>query len=88
MEHQFPSKVQWLPKDLMVFEKYTAPKGCWSCNHSYCHNPGAYITGLSCKLIKEWLRENEKNLSQKDDNGEWLHYTAVVQQYDICNKYE
>ena len=32
-------------------------KRCGNCKHSYCHNPGAYITGLSCKLMERILKK-------------------------------
>ncbi len=86
METKFPSKSKWLPK--IKYKKFRYPKeSCGNCKHSYCHNPGANITGLSCRIIEKELSKIERSLPAKDEKGNSLHYTGVVFRDDICKMY-
>ena len=51
-------KLSKLVRKELGYKGPTIPKKrCITCKHSYRHNPGAYITGISCKLMDKKLKK-------------------------------
>lgn len=40
-------------KRVIGYRDHVKPiKRCGNCAHSFCHNPGANVPGLSCKIVE------------------------------------
>lgn len=60
------------------FKEHVYPKKCCcNCGESYCHNPGAAIRGLSCRLI-ESMGKVALNES---------HFCSVVEEESVCKRW-
>ena len=83
---KFPNASKWFSK--IKYKKFKHPSRCCGrCKNSYCHNPGANVTGLTCRIIEEELGKIESNLPCKDKSGITLLYSAAVGREDICNRF-
>jgi hypothetical protein len=54
----------------MGYKDHVVPKRCCgNCGHSYCHNPGANISGLSCEIMGAVREFNDGIVGVVDGEG-------------------
>jgi len=73
-------KIEDKVKRIINYKEPRIPKErCNNCSHSYCVNPGAYVTFLNCKVLDEEI----KKLDKKKFNPHLINET-----YGICDRYD